>query len=66
MTRWLTRAEAAKRVKRSERTLYRWEQEQLLAPILGRYREDVLLEIDKRMRGRRGRPRKATREKRDE
>lgn len=55
--RWLTRDEAAKRIDRSERTLYRWEQHDLIKPLLGRYRERDLLEVDRRMRGRRGRPR---------
>lgn len=64
MTAWLTIEEAAKRVDRSLRTIYRWGEGENphLRILLNRVREDELLEVDRKMRGRRGRPRKASRE----
>ncbi len=56
---WLTRAQAAERVKRTERTIRNWESAGLLKPTLGRYREQDVLKADREMRGRVGRPRKA-------
>jgi len=50
---------AAKRVGRDVSTIYRWEERGEITFTLGRIRESDLLEADKRMRGRRGRPRKS-------
>lgn len=58
MSKWLTIAQAAKRVDRCERTIRRWmdgemqSQHQLV-------REDVLVAFEVKMRARRGRPRKS-------
>lgn len=52
MTRWLTRAEAAARFGRKESTIKRWTKAGDITPVLGRYREDDLLEVDKMMRER--------------
>ena len=56
MTRFLSIEKAAARVERSERTIKRWG-ESGLAITAGMVREDALLDMDKRMRERRGRPR---------
>ena len=58
MTRFLSIEKAAARVERSERTIKRWG-ESGLAITAGMVREDALLEMDKRMRERRGRPKGA-------
>ena len=69
MSAWLTIQEAAKRVKRSRTTIYAW----IADGHLQKYTiernggetqgvmEGRLLDVDKQMRNRRGRPRKATR-----
>lgn len=54
----LTRQEAAKRIHRTVRTLYRWEREGIVRFIAGRIAEPALLDADKLMRSRIGRPRK--------
>lgn len=54
----MTRAEAAQRVGRTERTIRNWERSGELTPTLGRFRESDLVEADRRMRARVGRPRK--------
>ena len=56
--KWLTVAEAAVRVGRSERTVYRWADGGHVVILLGRVAETQLLEADRAMRRRRGRPRK--------
>lgn len=53
MTRWLTRAEAAKRVDRSERTIARWVERGHVREMLGRISEPQLLVADREMRQRR-------------
>lgn len=58
MSAWLTVAEAAERVDRDVRTIYRWQEAGHLRIMLGRVLEAQLLEADKLARGRRGRPRK--------
>lgn len=57
---WLDLAQAAKRAGRSERTVRRWIEAGHIKLVLGRMREGELLEVERRMRGRRGRPRKDT------
>lgn len=57
MTTWLTIEDAAERVGKSERTIRNWIDAGLTATF-GRVREDELLECDRLMRSRRGRPRK--------
>ena len=59
-TRWLTRAEAAERVGRNERTIRRWEAGPGgLRVVAGRCREAEVLAMDKTMRANKGgRPRK--------
>lgn len=49
---------AAKRIGKDLRTIYRWEALGVLKFTLERVRESDLLEADKAMRSRRGRPRK--------
>lgn len=65
---WLTVEEAAKRVGRSPRTIYQWVRDHHLAgyelerdgrPVTG-VMEGALLDVDRSMRKRRGRPRKDT------
>lgn len=56
MSRWLTRAQAATRVGRSERTIRNWVHAGVLAPRLGRFLEDDVVKADKTMRARVGRP----------
>jgi transposase len=60
MTNWLSIEEAAKRVGRSVRTIYRWGEGENpeLRITVNRVREDELLEVDRMMRKRLGRPRK--------
>lgn len=55
MSGWLTRKQAAARVKRSERTIRRWE-EAGLRTFHGLFRESELVAMDKEMRSRVGRP----------
>lgn len=55
---WLTLEDAAKRVDRSVRTLYRWDDEKLISILMGRVLEADLLAADKLKRAARGRPRK--------
>ncbi len=50
---------AAARVGRDISTIYRWEERGVISFVLGRIREDDLLAADKRMREKRGRPRKS-------
>lgn len=50
---WLTPAEAAKRVDRSERTIARWIEAGAVKVILGRIAENQLLQADRVMRERR-------------
>lgn len=52
-TVWLTRAEAAKRVARSERTIARWIEQGHVREMLGRISEPQLLIADREMRERR-------------
>lgn len=52
MTRWMTCAEAAARVGRKESTLKRWTKLGAIRTVLGRYREDDVLEVDRTMRER--------------
>jgi len=58
MSAWLTIQEAAKRVERTQRTIYRWQADGHLKILLGRVSEAQLLEADRLARKRRGRPRK--------
>ena len=58
MTTWLTITDAAQRVKRSPRTIHRWVEAGHLKVYIGRVREADLLEVDRVMRGRVGRPKK--------
>ena len=66
MSGWLTIEEAAERVQRSPRTVYRWIDDQLLAryeiardgKMVAGVIEGKLLEVDRQQRRRRGRPRK--------
>lgn len=55
---WLTITDAAKRVKRSPRTIRRWIAADLLKVMMGRVKETDLLEVERQMRGRVGRPKK--------
>lgn len=55
---WLTVEEAAKRVDRDVRTIYRWQEGGHIKILLGRVSEAQLLEADRLARKRRGRPRK--------
>lgn len=57
--RWLTLTDAAKRVGRSERTIRNWVAWEEIKPTMKRFRESELIAVDKRMRARVGRPRKA-------
>lgn len=50
---WLTPAEAAQRVDRSERTIARWIEDGAVRVILGRISEPQLLEADRMKRERR-------------
>ncbi|QAB18779.1 hypothetical protein Leucomu_13440 [Leucobacter muris] len=50
---------AAARVGKSRSTIRRWVEAELLHPVLGMVRESELLEADRKMRARRGRPRGA-------
>lgn len=59
--KWLTIAEAAERVDKSTDTIYRWSRRGLFGIWGGRVREDKLLEADRFMQGRVGRPRSAER-----
>ena len=59
MIGWLTVAEAAKRVGRSERTIYRWAEKHLVkVHTNGMIDERKLLAADEAQRSRRGRPKK--------
>ena len=58
--RWLTLTEAAERVGRTERTLWRWRRQGLVRFWLGRVNEAKLLEADRLARSRMGRPRCGT------
>mgnify|MGYP001809808410 CR=1 FL=1 len=55
MTRFLTLEEAAVRVERGESTIRRWIDKGLMS-VAGRIPEQSLLEFEKKMRSRRGRP----------
>lgn len=57
-TIWHTTTDAAKRVKRSPRTIRRWIEADLLKVTMGRVKEAELLEVERQMRGRVGRPKK--------
>jgi hypothetical protein len=59
VTRFLTLEEAAVRVDRGESTIRRWIDKGLMS-VAGRIPEQSLLEFEKKMRDRRGRPRKAS------
>lgn len=67
MSRWLTLAEAAKRIQgdaaqaSAERRIRRWVEAGELRPLAGRFRAEDVLAAEKHMRARRGRPRKAPR-----
>lgn len=54
--RWLSLAEAAVRVHRTKRTIYRWIDDGELRAFDGRVRESHVLDVDKAMRTRVGRP----------
>ncbi len=58
--RWLTLAEAAERVGRTNRSIRSWVQAGHIKPMLGRVRESELLAAEKLMRSRMhgGRPRR--------
>lgn len=58
MTTWHTITDAAHRVKRSPRTIRRWIEDKHLKAYLGRVKEEELLDVDRKMRGRVGRPKK--------
>lgn len=65
MKTWLTLTEAAERIRAegtalasAERRIRRWVDAGELRPTAGHYRLDDVLEAQKKMRGRRGRPRK--------
>ena len=58
MSVWLTRKQAAARVKRSERTIRRWEDSGLRS-FRGLFRESEVVEMDKEMRSKVGRPKKS-------
>ena len=58
---WLTIEEAAKRVDRSVRTIYRWQQAGWITILMGSVSEAKLLDADRLARRLRGRPRKAQR-----
>lgn len=58
MKRWLSRQQAARRVDRHLSTIYRWEERGLLTVAFDRIEEDRLLEVDRAMGKRRGRPRR--------
>lgn len=64
MKTWLTLREAAQRIQgdaelaSAERRIRRWAQSGDLVPLAGRYRATDVLATEKRMRARRGRPRK--------
>lgn len=62
MSKFLTIEQAAKRVGRDERTIRRWvdtvREEGANLMLGGLIREESLLEVERRMRSRRGRPRK--------
>ncbi|WAC65765.1 hypothetical protein OVA14_10590 [Agrococcus sp. SL85] len=53
---YLDRSAAAARVDRSERTIFRWVERGEITAIMGLFRETDLLEVDRTMRLRRGRP----------
>lgn len=57
MKGWLTIAEAAKRVEKSEDTIYRWGREKLVRIVGGRVLETQLLAADAMKRKAVGRPR---------
>jgi hypothetical protein len=66
MKTWLTLTEAADRIRAestalasAERRIRRWVEAGELQPIAGRFRTKDVLATEKRMRSRRGRPRKA-------
>ena len=58
MAKIMNRADAAKRVGKTERTLYNWEERGFIRFIGGYITEQALLEADRNARGRIGRPRK--------
>ncbi|EQM83400.1 hypothetical protein [Microbacterium maritypicum] len=65
MKTWLTLTEAAERIRAegtalasAERRIRRWIEAGELAPLAGRVRTADLLATEKKMRSRRGRPRK--------
>lgn len=67
MKTWLTLTEAAERIRAegtalasAERRIRRWIEAGELAPLAGRVRTADLLATEKKMRSRRGRPRKTT------
>jgi hypothetical protein len=67
MKTWLTLAEAAERIRAegtaiasAERRIRRWVDAGELTSLAGRFRLADVLSAEKRMRGRRGRPRKGT------
>lgn len=67
MKTWLTLTEAAERIRvegtalaSAERRVRRWIEAGELTPLAGRVRTADLLATEKKMRSRRGRPRKST------
>lgn len=67
MKTWLTLNEAAERIRAegtavasAERRIRRWVEAGELHPVAGRFRIADVLKTEKRMRGKRGRPRKDT------
>ncbi|MFJ2502567.1 hypothetical protein [Microbacterium sp. NPDC087592] len=64
MSTWLTLTEAAKRIQgdaalaSAERRIRRWVESGDLKPLAGRFRAADVLATEKKMRSRRGRPRK--------
>lgn len=65
MKTWLTLSEAAERIRvegtalaSAERRVRRWIEAGELTPLAGRVRAEDLLDTEKKMRSRRGRPRK--------
>jgi hypothetical protein len=53
---FVDRAAAAELVCRSERTIYRWVALGELTPVMGHFRASDVLEVDRLMRTRKGRP----------